>query len=117
MRWISLSLLLVALGGCASHEQPVTPAPISDNIRYAPATSTALVFDPPVLAGVPTLDLSRDDRDTAAFAGYQDSTTTYYFYSTNDQYNDGNFSGYGRNAVRDDYQRSAFTETYGVSHR
>lgn len=85
---------------------------------YGPAApAAALAFDPPVLAGMPQLDLSRDDRGTAAFAGFQDATTTYYFLQTNDWYS--GYSG-GAGGLRgnnpDYYQRQAVSETYGITY-
>jgi hypothetical protein len=113
MRLWLLATVVLALGGCASQPQAVSqrqqPVP-----RYAPATAGALALDPPVLAGSPRLDLSRDDRGPAAFAGFEDSSTTFYYLEVDDWYSD--YNG-GRDGLRDDFGRHASSESYGVIHR
>jgi hypothetical protein len=116
MRWIGLIIIILGLGGCAA--QPVNVSPLQQARAYAPANGPALAFDPPILAGVDRLDLSRDGRQAAAFAGFDDETTTYYFLSSDNSYSD--FSGgFGRGGYNnpDNYQRTAVSETYGVSYR
>lgn len=78
------------------------------------ATAAALVVDPPVLAGNPVVDLSREDRGPAAFAGFEDSTTTFYYLGIDDWYSDDNGRRDGQN---EDFQRHAVSETFGVIHR
>jgi len=85
MRCVGFIFLALALAGCASQPAAVAPEQQPHAYLAAPA-ATALAFDPPVLAGVPQLDLSRDDRGTAAFFGFQDATTTYYSLQSNDWY-------------------------------
>ncbi|HEX4056541.1 MAG TPA: hypothetical protein VHX86_19945 [Tepidisphaeraceae bacterium] len=117
MRWVGLILLAVALAGCAS--QPASVSPLQQEHAYAPAApAVALAFDPPVLAGTPQLDLSRDDRGTAAFLGFQDATTTYYFLRSDDWYSDFSSGGGGRRGSNPDYyQRQAVSQTYGITYR
>ena len=105
----------MALAGCAS--QPAAVAPVQQTSSYSPTSAAALAFDPPVLAGMPRLDLSRDGRGAAAFAGFDDGATTYYFLQTDDWYSDlaGGWGGRGGN--RDDYQRQAVSQTFGISYR
>ena len=116
MRWASFAILGMLLAGCASQPQSVAPAqPVA--MVYTPATSTALAFDPPVLAGTPRLDLSREGRAPAAFAGFNEATTQYYSLTTDDWYSDfaGNFGGSLGN--RDNYQRRAVTQSFGITYR
>lgn len=71
----------VLLAGCASQEPPVKPL-----VTSAPArASAALAFDPPITLSEPPIDLSRDVRGPAAFAGFEDSTTTYFYINTDDR--------------------------------
>jgi len=120
MRWIGLIIVILGIGGCAS--QPANVSPLQQPHAFTPANGPALAFDPPVLAGVPRLDLSRDDRQASAFAGFADSTTTYYFLRSDNWYSDfsGGFGGRGNGggiSSPDNYQRRAVSETYGVSYR
>jgi hypothetical protein len=106
------------LTGCAFEQEPETVAPPPQvTVSYAPANSTALSFDPPVLAGSPRLDLSRDGRGPAAFAGFNESTTEYYSLTTYDWYSDfaGNV-GSGTFINPDNYQRRAVTQSNGISY-
>jgi hypothetical protein len=71
--------------------------------------AAALAFDPPVLAGSTRVDLSRDGRESAAFFGYQESSTTFSFVRVENVQRD-----------RDDrtgYERDSISETYGVISR
>src|SRR5450432_556573 len=68
----------------------------------------ALAFDPPVLAGTPRLDLSRDDRQAAAFAGFEDSRTTFYHLHVENKQGD---------IDRDGYEHKSVSETFGVNYR
>ena len=105
------------LGGCAS--QPGDVSPSQQSHAYVDAPATALAFDPPALAGMPQLDLSRDDRGVAAFAGFEEARTTYYSLISDDWYSD--FSGgggrFGRGFGPNDYQRRAISETSGINTR
>lgn len=77
-----------------------------------------LAFDPPAIAGMPQLDLSRDDRGAAAFLGFEDARTTYYSLTNDDWYSD--FSGggrFGQFQSPDDYQRQAISQTSGIITR
>jgi starvation-inducible outer membrane lipoprotein len=115
MRWLGFIMILaMALAGCAS--QPTAVAPARQDRSYSPASAAALAFDPPVLAGTPRLDLSRDGRGPAAFAGFNDATTTYYSLETNDWYSDYAGGWGGRGANPNDYQRQAVSETFGISY-
>lgn len=80
--WVILSGILIT--GCAAHKPAAMP---QANIT-APAplvASAALVFDPPIIQQEPRLDLSRSTRGPAAFAGFEDTTTTYFYVRTDDR--------------------------------
>jgi hypothetical protein len=116
MRWGAFILLSVftVVGGCASKPaQPVAtaqPAHIYDD-----AVAAALVYDPPVVADSPRLEVSREGRAPAAYAGFEDITTTYYYLRVDDrQLNYGSGSGQHNN---DRFERQAITERVGVSYR
>jgi hypothetical protein len=66
------------------------------------------MFDPPISAGQPPIDLARDDRAPAAFAGYDSTTATYFYIRTDDRQT----SDHG-----DRYERRAISEKVGVSYR
>jgi hypothetical protein len=115
MRWISIIILGLCLGGCGTQPAPVASEQLSDNARYGRNNAGALAFDPPVLAGQSQLDLSREGRQPQAFAGFEDSVTTYYDITTYDSQNSGptwNGSGWGGG---DQYQRNAYMEKVGVN--
>jgi hypothetical protein len=116
MRWLGIiTIVAIGLAGCAS--QPSGVAPAQQARSYSPASAAALAFDPPVLAGTPRLDLSRDGRGPAAFAGFNDATTTYYFLESNDTWSDYAGGGWGgRGGNPNDYQRQAVSETFGISY-
>lgn len=117
MRRVGFIFLAMALAGCAS--QPTGVSSVQQSHEYDSAPSApVLAFDPPAIAGMPELDLSRDDRGTAAFLGFQDATTTYYSLTNDDWYSD--FSGggrFGRFQSPDDYQRRAISQTSGITTR
>ena len=110
----TVSLLAITLGGCAS--QTASVVPVQQSGIYSPSTASALAFDPPVLAGTPQLDLSRDGREPTAFEGFDEGATTYYFLRSDDIYSDfaGGWGARGGNP--DNYQRRAVSETYGISY-
>jgi hypothetical protein len=116
MRWFgsTLSVLAITLAGCASQQASV--APVQQIPTYTEVDASALAFDPPVLAGTPRIDLSRDGRGTAAFAGFDEGSTTYYYLRTDDLYSDFANGGGGRGINPDNYQRRAVSETYGISY-
>jgi len=116
MRCVGFTFLALALAGCAS--QPAGVLPVQQSHAYDDAPAAVLAFDPPAVAGMPQLDLSRDDRGTAAFLGFEDARTTYYSLTSDDWYSD--FAGggrFGRGASPDDYQRRAISQTSGTTTR
>jgi len=76
--WVILGAALLA--GCAT-QQPA-PVPLTTTPDKA---SAALAFDPPMTLSEPRLDLSRDTRGNGAFAGFEDTTTTYFYVRTDDR--------------------------------
>ncbi len=112
----TLSLLAITVAGCASQPQSVVPVqqPIP---TYSEANASALAFDPPVLAGTPRLDLSRDGREPTAFEGFDQGATTYYYLQSYDL-NSGFAGGWdGRGGNGDYYLRQAVSQTFGTSYR
>jgi len=117
MRW-SLPLFLFPLVafGCAS--RPVEPAhscqayhrcpPVAPVAIEDSAVAAALVFDPPIMANNPALDLSRSARNPAAFVSFDQTITTFYFLRSNDR----QIIGAAPYA-----ERRAVTERFGVSYR
>jgi hypothetical protein len=101
---------MLAVTGCAMQSNTVSPEQQATSRVYAPAPAAALAFDPPAIAGMPQLDLSRDGREAAAFVGYQDTTTTYYDLTQNDRQVLA-----GPDGSR--LERQSVSETVGVSYR
>jgi hypothetical protein len=123
MRWGAFILLgaLTALGCASKPAQPVvivntlaTPEPAH---IYDDAVAAALVYDPPVVANSPRIEISREGRAPEAFAGYEELTATYYYLRVDDrQLNYGGSSGSGGHN-NDRFERQAITERVGVSYR
>lgn len=111
---------------------PTTPRAMS-----APATNSAparefeavpaaaLVFDPPVIANDPPLQLGRADREPRVFMGYEGPITETYYVRFDDRQIgfglNGRFAGSGGNFGAagnvDLYERRAITERTGVRYR
>jgi hypothetical protein len=111
----TLSLAALTVAGCASQTTPVAPMQQAGG-NYSPTNASALAFDPPVLAGTPRLDLSRDGREPTAFEGFDEGSTTYYYLRTDDWYSDFSRGLGGKGGSPDNYQRRAVSETYGISY-
>lgn len=109
------------LSGCAAAppsrvtaDQHDLPNPqVVDGERYASATAGTLAFDPPVIAGQPALDLSRENRGPAAFAGFDSGATTFYDIYTDDR----QMSDWSRDGYNDNFYRRAISEKVGVNFR
>jgi hypothetical protein len=79
----------------------IQPAEIS-------APAAALVFSPPITLNQPPLDLSRDRRAPAAWAGFEERVTTFLYVRIDD---------YQTQHHRERYDRRATSERTGVSYR
>ena len=117
-----LILTLICLAGCASKPVAVTATTTaldSNRHDYDDATSAALVFDPPVTAGDPPLELSREERQPSAFVSFDGPTATYFWIHTDDVLDSvWNGNGYGSGGGNQDwYQRRAVMDKIGVTYR
>jgi hypothetical protein len=100
-------LILSTLIGCAARpaaSTALTPVPMAGYSYPA----SALCFTPPVAYALPPLDLSRDDRSPAAYAGFQQSTTS-YTYTRIDDHQSTDFLN--------SYDRQTFIEQIGTTVR
>jgi hypothetical protein len=108
MKTMGVILLLLVAGGCVANKKH----PSADNrdslSRYESVTASALVFNPPIAANLPALDLSRENRTPAAFVGYDSIYTSYYYVRTDDRLS-GDWYGWPA--------RRAITEKFGVTYR
>ena len=80
-------------------EQPIEPEA---------RTASALIFDPPVAAGFPPLELSRAEREPAAFVAYDEVFSTYFYVRMDDRQK---IAADGRS------ERRVISETFGISRR
>src|SRR5437016_1879014 len=113
MRRGVLIIGVLVLVGCKCEHKPAPasqPAMIEPEMLYEPSHASALVFTPPIALDEPPLELSRADREPAAFVGYDDLMRTYIYVRTDDR-----FSGDGTG--NDRYERRAIMEKVGSSTR
>jgi hypothetical protein len=118
MRWVTLGLMICTLAGCASQPAPAIATTAAQPI-YDDAIAAALVYDPPVIANSPHTDFSREGRAQAAYGGFEELITTYYYLRVDDrqlQYGGGGGLGH-RGGNFDRFERQAITERVGVSYR
>ena len=113
MRLIGVMLCAVTIAGCAAHPRRAgSPASSHASTAFddaaAAVTASALVFDPPVAAGFPPLELARADREPAAFVAYEDVQTTYFYLRLDDRQK---ITNDGRS------ERRVISETFGISRR
>jgi hypothetical protein len=140
------SLVLVAavacITGCQSKSTRVTSQPAahatasSTSLRAPTSTApvreceavpaAALVFDPPVIANDPPLELSRADREPRVSLGYEGPVVETYYIRFDDRQVGyglaGGFSGgrggrFGATGNLDMFERRAVTERIGVRYR
>jgi hypothetical protein len=111
MRWGASILLAITTAGCASKQTQPTSAAAAPHI-YDDAVAAALVYDPPVVADSPRLEISREGRAPTAYAGFEDITTTFYYLRVDDRQ-----QSYGSGWHNDRFERQAITERVGVSYR
>jgi hypothetical protein len=116
MRQLILLTLAATIVGCASQPAP-QPAPIAQSHDlYNNAVAAALVYGPPISTDAARIDLSREGRGQAAYWGYEDVTTTYYYLWQDDYQR--SYGGHGRHSGQNDrFEREAITQRAGVSYR
>ena len=118
-------LVCLAAMGCNSKRpvQHVAAPRADDELRYEAVTASALVFDPPVIAGEEPLELSRAEREPVAVVGYDGPIEERYYIRFDDSQigygsGGGRFGrGGGGGGNFDRYERRAVTERVGVRYR
>jgi hypothetical protein len=95
MRMGACILLIALASGCASQK----PAPAPAVRFYESRSAGSLVFDPPVTSGLEPLELARQDRNPEAFAGFDDTTATFFWVRTDDRFTDDRSGRFERRAV------------------
>jgi hypothetical protein len=121
MRWGFSNLIALALVGCAAKPVPA-PAPVaqaSESVYDRATVASALLYDPPLVASGPRIEISRAGRAPEAYAGYEELTTTYYYLYQDDRQlgYGGGFGGGGSWRNHDRFERQAITQRVGVSYR
>jgi hypothetical protein len=96
---IIIAALTLSIVGCASH--PKHSDTVGIERTYQPQLASALVFDPPISAGVIIPDLSRDNRGPSAFFGFQQGEITFYDLHVEDRQSGGQNDRYRRDAISD----------------
>ncbi len=115
MRWLALIIVGTLLTGCAGRAKTSARAerePEAELVgyRFHESSASALAFDPPVVVGAVTPNLSREGREPSAYVGFDSVITTYFYLRTDDRQ-----LIYGEDAGR--YERRAISERFGVSYR
>ena len=115
MRSVVIFVAGMLLTGCASRAKTSAsmeshPDPTLASYRYEDASASALAFDPPVVAAAYVPDLDRTGRGEAAYVGYDEVITTFFYLRNDDRQI---FQGDGA----DRYERRAISERFGVSYR
>jgi hypothetical protein len=109
LRFASILAMASILGGCAAQSAPPQQARVvTPTAAQQDAPALALVLDPPVIRGLPPIDLARAERRVGAFGGYQNLTATYFSIQTIDQ----QASDWSNN-----YQRRTEMNQVGVNYR
>jgi hypothetical protein len=128
-RLVVIGSLGLWLFGCAapaarSHDtSDPHPAQLAVYRERASRPAAALVFSPPLLQDTAPLELSRDDRQPAAFMGYPESVAEFFYVRWDDRQAGGNgssgfgFRGGGGSGWGDRYERRAISEKVGVLYR
>jgi hypothetical protein len=102
VRWLIISAGLLA--GCAS-KPATTTYQTQSNLE---TSSSALVFDPPIAMNEPAIDLTRSTHGEAAYAGYEDTTTTFFYIHTDDRQTTDS---------TDRFVREGYSEKVGATRR
>lgn len=107
-RWSLLILISGVLGGCASSSKLEAAAPVP---VYEERVASALMFESPVVANGPGVQIDRAGRGPAAYAGFQDVIATYSYVRQDDSQD-----GYG-NQRWDRFERRAISTRVSVTYR
>lgn len=99
MRWGAIGLVVLLTGCAARPAQQDEPLPLSREPVHEAVSASALAFDPPTAQGELWLDLSREERQPGAYAGYESPTTSFFRVRIDDQQNDGFDDRYIRRAI------------------
>lgn len=115
MRCLALIVAGMLLTGCAARAKTSPRADREPEVelvgyRYYESSASALAFDPPIVAGAVTPNLSRAGREPSAYVGFDSIITTHFYLRTDDRQ-----IIYGEDAGR--YERRAVSERFGVSYR
>jgi hypothetical protein len=116
MRSAVVIVIGMMLVGCASRAKTsqrvqAQPQPELASYRYdVESSASALAFDPPIVANAVTPNLSRVGRGEAAYVGYDEPITTFFYLRTDDRQV---FQGDSNSR----YERRATSERFGVSYR
>ena len=113
----------LCLGGCAAapRSQHVVVVPEETLASDQAEPAAALVFNTPLGENETPVELTRDERQPAAFVGFDGPITTSFWIYTDDMQDTGR-GGSGRNGgtcgpLGDRYQREAIMEQTGVRTR
>src|SRR5687768_15025001 len=113
-----LPLLSLLLAGCATTpagrggaDKAGGPDSADAERRYYATPAAALVFDPPLLADEPPLELARDRRAPAASLGFEDVVVEHFYIRTDDYQSDHGCPEF------EHYERRAVSEKFGVRYR
>src|SRR3954467_2802937 len=103
MRWGTtlFSICFISLLGCQCSHKPAsaTQPSVSADAYYEPSHASALAFSPPIAQADAPLDLTRADREPAAFVGYDDLIRTYIYVRTDDRWTGDGSGDYERRAI------------------
>lgn len=123
-RVILMFFICFAAMGCRSRRTAVVERPSNEPVIQVEAeavTASALVFDPPVIAGEAPLELSRAGRAPEAFIGFEGPIIEHFYIRMEDVQIGNSFGGGGRfgrgGGSFDRYERRAVTERIGVLYR
>jgi hypothetical protein len=96
----------ILMTGCAT-SKPVAQETTLQTPQYAEATTTAFAFDPAISGGTaPLAIVSRDNRGTSAFLGFEPPTAEFFDVQTDDNQEYYNYPSY--------YQRDVISDKIGV---
>src|SRR5271154_3438134 len=98
---MKVGILLISalfLVGCNSQQPQTTLLQSNENLSNS---SSALAFDPPIAMNTAALDLNRSTRGEAAFAGFENTSTTYVDVYTDDRQTSDNTDRFVREGRSD----------------